>query len=108
MKLDVNSEMQELKSLGVADAKIGPMVSIATMALTLAMKYHDINTVQDGTLYQQYKLEGKNFEPLTLGLVFETAMQIERHLVSSNDRIADMLVEMIVQDGADEDERSQP
>ncbi len=61
----------------------------------MAMKYHDIATVQDGTLYQQYKLEGKNFRELHLDMVFETAAQIERHLMASSDRIAGMVIEVI-------------
>lgn len=31
---------------------VGPMIGVVTIALNLALKYHDINTVQDGTLKQ--------------------------------------------------------
>lgn len=67
--------------------KVDPLTGLATLALSLALKYHDINTVQDGALYQQYKLEGRNMHGLHLDMVFETAMQIERHLASSPKRI---------------------
>lgn len=85
------------KELGpAADARIGPMVGVAAIALNMAMKYHDINTVQDGALYQQFKLEGKNLQPLHLELVFETAIQIEKHLVEANKRVTDHLVETLM------------
>jgi hypothetical protein len=74
---------------------VAPAHGIAAIALSMAMKYHDIQTIQDGTLYQQYKLEGKNIEALHLDMVFETAIRIEKHLLGSSDRIAAMLVEAI-------------
>jgi hypothetical protein len=88
------NELQELTSVG-GDFTIPPAHGIAAIALTMAMKYHDIGTVQDGTLYQQYKLEGKNLQPLSIDLVFETAMRIERHLMASSERIANILIEAI-------------
>lgn len=81
------------KELGpAADAKIGPCMGVASIALNMAMKYHDINTVQDGALYQQYKLEGRNMRNLHLDDVFETAIKIEKHLVGSNKRVMDALI----------------
>jgi hypothetical protein len=77
------------------DTTIAPAHGIAAIALSMAMKYHEINTVQDGALYQQYKIEGKNMVPLHLDMVFETAMRIERHLLASSDRIADIVVEAL-------------
>ena len=74
---------------------IAPAHGIAAMALTLAMKYHDINTVQDGTLYQQYKLEGRNLRPLDIDAVFETAIKIEAHLLASSERIARVVCEAL-------------
>ena len=71
---------------------VGPMVGISALALNMALKYHDINTVQDGLLYQQYKLEGRNMHGLHMDMVFETAIRIEEHLVSANKRVAKMLV----------------
>ena len=68
------------------------MIGVAAIALNMAMKYHDISTVQDGTLYQQYKLEGRNMVPLHMDMVFETAIQIEQHLISANKRVARMMV----------------
>lgn len=52
------NELQELAEIG-GDVAVAPAQGIAAIALTMAMKYHDINTVQDGALYQQYKLEGE-------------------------------------------------
>lgn len=94
------------KELGPAgDAPIGPMVGVASIALNMAMKYHDINTVQDGALYQQYKLEGRNMRTLHLDMVFETAIQIERHLLRANKRVAlammDTLLGPAEEDGAE-------
>lgn len=77
------------------DARIAPAQGIAAIALSMAMKYHDISTVQDGQLYQQYKLEGRNLVPLQLGMVFETAILMERHLIAASDRIADLLIEAL-------------
>jgi hypothetical protein len=77
------------------DLKIAPAHGIASIALHLALKYHDINTVQDGALYQQYKLEGKNMRELHLDHVFETATRMERWLLASSDRIAQVIVEAL-------------
>jgi hypothetical protein len=74
---------------------LAPAHGIAALALSLALKYHDINTVHDGTLYQQYKLEGRNMRGLNLDFVFETAIRMERHLLASSDRIAGLLVDAI-------------
>lgn len=72
--------------------RVGPMIGVATIALNMALKYHDINTVQDGILYQQYKLEGKNMHGLHMDMVFDTAKQIERHLIAANTRVAKLMV----------------
>lgn len=77
------------------DLPIGVAHGIAAIALQMAIKYHDIGTVQDGTLYQQYKLEGKELVPLNLAMVFDTAIQIERHLLGASERIASVVVEAI-------------
>lgn len=77
------------------DLPLGVAHGIAAIALQMAIKYHDIGTVQDGTLYQQYKLEGRELVPLDLSMVFETAIQIERHLLHSSERIAEMVVEAV-------------
>lgn len=77
------------------DAKIASAHGIAALALNFALKYHDINTVQDGALYQQYKLEGRNMRDLHLDAVFETAIKIEAHLLGSDDRIAKLVVDAL-------------
>lgn len=80
------------------DAPMSPYVGTAAIALQFAMKYCDINTVQDGTLYQQYKLEGRNMTGLHLDHVFEIAAQIERHLLQTSDRIAKIVFDQIEAD----------
>ena len=50
----------------IGDVPIAPAHGIAAVALSLALRYHDINTVQDGVLYQQYKMEGRNMTDLKL------------------------------------------
>ena len=93
----------------VEDAPIATSHGVASVALTLAMQYHRITTVQDGTLYQQYKLEGKNMTPLHIDMVFETAIRIERHLLASSDRIAKLVIDAIVTmpDGDGQEEASE-
>ncbi len=87
----------ELKALTehAPDTKIAPAHGIAAVALSMALKYHDINTVQDGTLYQQYKLEGRNMRELNLDTVFETAIRIELHLLGASERIASIVVDAL-------------
>ena len=68
------------------------------------MKYHDINTIQDGTLYQQYKLEGRNMHELQLDNVFETAERMELWLLGSSERIAKVIVDALEIAVEDEDE----
>ncbi len=97
-------EFQALKP--IQNTKIAPAQGIAAIALNMALKYYDISTVQDGTLYQQYKLEGKNMRPFHLDHVFETAIQIEKHLVTANDRIAAIIIdalEVAVEDDKEEE-----
>jgi hypothetical protein len=96
--------LQEISDAGVGKFEVAPAHGIAALALAMAMKYHSINTVQDGVLYQQYKMEGKNMEPLSIHMVFETAMQIEAHLLASSDRIASIVVHAISA-GIDADEQ---
>lgn len=97
---------QEIMPIG--DTKVAPAVGIAAIALNMALKYHDINTVQDGALYQQYKLEGRNFRDLNLDSVFETAIRMEMHLLASSDRIAKIVVEALEAPVIDEPEENGP
>lgn len=82
----------------VQHSAVGPMIGVAAIALNMAMKYHDIATVRDGQLYQQYKLEGKNMVPLHLDMVFHTAMQIEAHLIAANSRVAKLIAFSVLDD----------
>lgn len=79
----------------LGNAPVPPGVGIGAIALQMAMKYHEINMVSDGALYQQYKLEGRNMRDLHLADVFDTAIKIEAHLMASSDRIAGIVVDAI-------------
>jgi hypothetical protein len=107
VKLDPREFAHELGP--AADAKIGPFIGVASIALNMAMKYHDISTVQDGALYQQYKLEGKNMTALHIDHVFETAIQIEEHLIRANKRVAAVMLSSLVEmDEAEDPAESSP
>lgn len=108
---DVESErpFAELEPLG--KVSVAPAHGIASIALHMAMKYHDMNMVHDGTLYQQYKLEGRNMMPLHLDRVFETAIKIEMHLLGASDRIAKLVVDAItfgIENDPQEDDTGAP
>lgn len=79
----------------IAGSPVAPAHAIAAIALNMALKYHDIATVQDGTLYQQYKLEGKNFRELHLNDGFETAILMELHLMNASDRISKLVIDCV-------------
>src|SRR5690348_10454121 len=92
----------------VVNEPIGPMIGVAAIALNMAMKYHDISTVQDGQLYQQYKLEGRNMVSLHLDMVFHTAMQIEEHLISANKRVAKLMVLAVIDETTEPGQTDEP
>ena len=102
---DKDNALTELEVIG--ENPVAVPQGIAAIALTMAIKYHDTNVVHDGLLYQQYKLEGKNLQPLTLDLVFETAIKMEAHLLGASERIASIVVEAIVL-GIEDDEETSP
>lgn len=87
----------------LGNTPVAPAHGIAAIALTMALKYHDINTVQDGALYQQYKLEGRNMRDLHLDSILETAARLEAWLLASSERIAKIVVDAI-EHGIDEAE----
>lgn len=80
----------------VGDVPVTPAVGVAALALNFALKYYGISTVQDGALYQQYKLEGRNMRELHLDMVFETALQMEAYMLGASERIAKMVVEAVL------------
>lgn len=90
----IGEEFKEIARIAPNTA-VAPAQGIAAIALSMSMKYHDIATVQDGALYQQYKLEGRNFVPLSLESVFEDAIRIEKHLLGASDRIAKIIVDAL-------------
>ena len=72
---DAGADFEGLEPL--KDTPVAPAHGIAAIALNMAMKYHDICTVKDGAMYQQYKLEGKNLREINIDNVFETAIKID-------------------------------
>ncbi len=103
-EIELKGDPEDFKAMEpLGNAPVAPAHGIAAIALNFALKYHDINTVQDGVLYQQYKMEGKNMHGLHLDHVFETAIQIEKHLMMSSQRIAGIVIDAI-SDGVDEAE----
>ena len=64
----IETDVDTFKELSAMapNASTTPVEGVAAIALTMAMKFCDINTVQDGVLYQQYKMEGKNMSGLHL------------------------------------------
>lgn len=79
----------------LANTPVATAHGIAAIALHMALKYHNIATVQDGALYQQYKLEGRNLRELHLDMVFETAILMEAHILGASERIAALVVDAL-------------
>ncbi len=88
----------------IKDTRVAPAVGIAGLALSMAMKYHDMGMIKDGAMYQQYKLEGRNIRTIGLDDVFETAIKIEMHLLGADARIAKLVVDALTIEVEDDDE----
>ncbi len=88
-KNDVSDMPSEVKNL-----PLNTNHAIATMALNFALKYHGMCMIPDGTMYQQYKMEGRNIKVIGLEDVFETAIKMEQHLIRGDNRIGKMVQEM--------------
>jgi len=102
----MDSPIGELAT-SMGDATVTRPIGIAAIALQMAIKFHDATVVKDGALYQQYKLEGKNLRELHIDEVFETAIRIEEHLLTSERRIQEMVVDMachVIEAAVSEDE----
>ena len=99
---DIGDELKDLAKIS-GNTSVAPAHGIAAIALSMSMKFHDINTVQDGTLYQQYKLEGKNMSPLHLDMVLDTATRIEQWLLGASERIAKIVVDALALEVTDDD-----
>jgi hypothetical protein len=94
--VEISTDPDQFKGLEpLKDTTIAPAVGIAAIALNMALKYHDINTIQDGALYQQYKLEGRNIGSLHLDHVFDTAIRMEKYLLGASERIAKVVIDAI-------------
>ena len=111
--MKIEAEIDELsKDLApIGNTSVAPATGIAAIALNMALKFHDINTVQDGTLYQQYKLEGKNMQNLHLDHVFDTAIKMEMFLLGASERIAKIVVDALtfkVEDDEPEGDKTEP
>lgn len=69
---------------------------IGSVALNLALKWHDMTLIKDGVMYQQKKMEGANITHIDLPDVLETAKVFERHLMASSERVAEIVVDALV------------
>lgn len=87
----------------IKEGPISPALMVGAIALNMAMKYADMSMVKDGTLYQQYKIEGRNLNPIKLEWVFSLAREIEMHLMGTSNRLSCMVIEAVM-DLAEEDE----
>jgi hypothetical protein len=87
-------EFRELEK-SIPDTKVAPAHGIAAIALSMALKYHDMQMIPDGLTYQQYKMEGRNIRTIGLADVFDTAIRIEAHLLGASARIAQIVVDAI-------------
>lgn len=81
----------------IKDAPLSPSVAISALAMNFALKYCDINTVQEGALYQQYKLEGRNMTGLCMDEVLHYARQFEAWLLSGENRHIELMKGEIVE-----------
>jgi hypothetical protein len=88
-------DFKELEKLVPPGTPVAPAHGVAAIALSMAMKYHDMAVIKDGAMYNAYKLEGRNMETLNLDMVLETAIKLEMHLLGASDRIAKLIVEAI-------------
>lgn len=88
----------------ISGTPVSAATGVAALALNFALQYHDFTTVQDGALYQQYKLEGRNMRVLHLNDVFETAIRMEAHLLGASERIVNLVVDAIATAVEDEPE----
>jgi hypothetical protein len=92
----------------ISQTPVEPPAGIAALALNFAMQYYNINTVQDGALYQQYKMEGRNIRNLHLSDILETATEIEAHLLKASERLAELVAGAISLAERRSDESSDP
>ncbi len=93
----IDASMEDLKGAlkPIGGTQVAPAVGIAAIVLNMALKYHDIATIKDGTMYQQYKMEGRNLREIHVDHVFETAILMEGHLLGASDRIAQLIVDAL-------------
>jgi len=89
------------------DNPVSPAVVVASIALNLSLKYHDMCLVKDGTLYQQYKVEQRNIKTMHLSDIMEVAKQFEAHLMAADKRIAKLIVDAI-EFHLEDDEHDEP
>lgn len=92
------SEENPLLNLeGMDSDPLPTSVAISALAMNFAMKWHDMSLIKDGAMYQQKKLEGANIELISLDSVFETAARFERHFLTSSDRIAGIVIDVLAE-----------
>ena|SRR5215471_7401817 len=90
----------------IGDTPVAPAHGVAAIALSMAMKYHDIAVIKDGAMYQQYKLEGRNMQTLHLDMVLETATKLEKWLLGASERIAKVIIDSVTI-AVEEDEKKE-
>ena len=55
-KLEIGPDPEQFKALEpLKETPIGTVHGIAAIALSMALKYHDVTIIKDGAMYQQYK-----------------------------------------------------
>lgn len=71
------------------NAPMLPQHGVAALAMNMSLKYWDINTITDGALYQQLKLEGRNIGfGVHLDSVIDVAKRIELHILNAPNRLS--------------------
>jgi hypothetical protein len=84
---------------------------LRSMALMLAIRHHGDTVIKDAGIYQQYKMEGRNMQPLNDELVIATAVRYEAFIrcgenaerMAFIEQVADKLDEMIENGDLDEE-----
>ena len=88
----------------IADQPMSAAHGVAAVALGMALRYYDTSTVQEGGLYQQLKLEGRNIQALHPDMVLDLAKHFERHIMEAPNRLSEMVIDAVIDAAAREPE----
>ena len=80
----------------VKDVPMSESLMIATVALNMSLRWHDMGMIKDGVLYQQKKMEGANINYIDKSDIIKTAEEFEAYFLAAPLRHARMLEERIV------------